>query len=171
MSNKICVGQIVNVHGIKGVVKVRPYLSRPMDIGAFGPLSDQNGNRIFEVKAISRKGDFVLASVKGVCDRTQAESLKGTLLYADREKLPARPEGEFYYCDLIGMRVLENGHPFGTVQAVQNFGAGDILDVQTVKGRAFSFDFSKATFPRIDLNTRTMDIVLPDGMKEVVHES
>lgn len=171
MSNKICVGQIVNVHGIKGVVKIRPYLSQPMDIGTFGRLTDQNGNRIFEVKAISQKGDFVLASIKGITDRTQAEAVKGLMLYANREQLPAQSEGEFYYCDLIGMQVLEDGQPFGTVKAVQNFGAGDILDVQTIKGRIFSFDFSKATFPRIDLSSHTMDIVLPEGMTEVVHES
>ena len=166
--SKVCIGQIVNVHGIKGAVKIRPYLSNPMDIGKFGMLSDKEGHQKFEVTAQSQKGDFVLASIKGITDRTKAEGLKGLNLYIDRNQLPPQKDG-FYYCDLIGMKVLENGKPFGTVQSVQNYGAGDILDVKTVKGRVFSFDFSKATFPRIDVTAKEMDIVLPDGM-EVAHE-
>jgi 16S rRNA processing protein RimM len=166
----VCVGQIVNVHGIKGMVKVRPYLSNPMDIGSLGVLTDNDG-RHFDIKAVSRKGDFVFATVKGVQDRTQAEALKGVSLYVDREQLPQQKSGEFYYCDLIGMRVLENGQLYGTVEAVQNFGAGDILDVKTKQGRVFSFDFSKATFPRVDVISREMDIILPVGMTEVAHES
>lgn len=171
MSQKVCVGQIVNVHGIKGMVKVRPYLSQPMDIGRLGVLTDTDGRRTFEIKAVSRKGDFVLASVKGVQDRTQAEMLKGISLYVDRQQLPRQESGAFYYCDLIGMQVLENGQLYGTVEAVQNFGAGDILDVKTKQGRIFSFDFSKATFPRVDVAAREMDIIVPAGMTEVAHES
>ena len=167
--SKVCIGQIVNVHGIKGAVKIRPFLKNPMDIGRFGPLTDREGLQSFTVSAQARKGDFVLASVKGITDRTMAERLKGLNLYIDRSQLPAPTEG-FYYCDLIGMTVLENGKPFGTVLSVQNYGAGDILEVKTVKGRVFAFDFSKATFPRVDVVAHEMDIVLPEGM-EVAHEN
>ena len=166
--SKVCIGQIVNVHGIKGAVKIRPYLKNPTDIGRFGQLTDETGHQSFEVSVQSRKGDFVLASLKGITDRTAAERLKGLNLYVSRDQLPAPTDG-YYYCDLIGMTVLENGKPFGTVQSVQNYGAGDILDVKTLKGRTFAFDFSKATFPRVDVASREMDIVLPDGM-EVAHE-
>lgn len=166
--SKVCIGQIVNVHGIKGAVKIRPYLKNPMDIGHFGPLTDKEGHQTFEVSAQSRKGDFVLASIKGITDRTMAEGLKGLNLYINRDQLPPQKDG-FYYCDLIGMSVLENGKPFGKVMSVQNYGAGDILDIRTIKGRTFAFDFSKATFPRIDVSAREIDIVLPEGM-EVAHE-
>lgn len=166
--SKVCIGQIVNVHGIKGMVKIRPYLNNPMDIGHFGPLTDKEGHTRFDVTACSRKGDFVLAQIKGITDRTTAEKLKGISLYVDRSQLPAEKDG-FYYCDLIGMTVLEQGQKFGTVLSVQNYGAGDILEIKTIKGRTFAFPFSKATFPRIDITAREMDLVLPDGM-EVVHE-
>ena len=167
--SKVCIVQIVNVHGIKGAVKIRPYLSNPANIGKFGPLTDKEGHQSFEVHVQSQKGDFVLATFKGITDRTMAEALKGLNLYINREQLPPEKDG-FYYCDLIGMRVLENGQLSGTVQSVQNYGAGDILDVKTVKGRTFSFDFSKATFPRVDVAAKEMDIVLPEGM-EIAHES
>ena len=166
--SKVCIGQIVNVHGIKGMVKIRPYLENPMSIGSFGPLTDNKGFS-YEVQANSRKGEFVLASVKGITDRTMAEHLKGINLYIERTQLP-KPKTGYYYCDLLGMRVLRDGKAFGTVEAVQNFGAGDILDVKTMQGRLFSFDFSKATFPRIDVEKREMDIVIPEGMQEVVNE-
>jgi len=166
--SKVCIGQIVNVHGLKGMVKIRPYLSNPMDIGHFGALTDKDGHKSFDVKPQSQKGDFVLAFVKGVADRTAAEKLKGTYLYIERNQLPEDKNG-FYYCDLIGMTVLENGQKFGVVESVQNYGAGDILEIKTEKGRTFSFDFSKATFPRVDISAREMDIVVPKGM-EVAHE-
>jgi len=166
--SKVCIGQIVNVHGLKGMVKIRPYLTNPMDIGHFGPLTDKDGHRSFDVKPQSPKGDFVLAFIKGVTDRTAAEKMKGQYLYIERNQLPNNQNG-FYYCDLIGMRVLESGKEFGVVENVQNYGAGDILEIKTLKGRVFSFDFSKATFPRVDLSAREMDIVVPKGM-EVAHE-
>ena len=166
--SRVCIGQIVNVHGLKGMVKIRPYLTNPMDIGRFGPLSDKEGQRQFQVQGQSLKGDFVLASVRGITDRTMAEKLKGLNLYIDRNQLPQNQDG-FYYCDLIGMTVLENGQKFGTVESVQNYGAGDVLDIKTTKGRIFSFDFSKATFPRVDIPKKEMDIVIPSGM-EVAHE-
>lgn len=166
--SKVCIGQIVNVHGLKGMVKIRPYLTNPMDIGHFGPLTDKDGHRSFDVKPQSLKGDFVLAFIKGITDRTTAEKMKGQYLYIERNQLPDNQNG-FYYCDLIGMTVLENGQKFGVVENVQNYGAGDILEIKTLKGRIFSFDFSKATFPRVDLSSREMDIIVPKGM-EVAHE-
>ena len=166
--SKVCIGQIVNVHGLKGMVKIRPYLTNPMDIGHFGPLTDKEGHGLFDVKPQSLKGDFVLAFIKGITDRTAAEKLKGLYLYIERNQLPNNQNG-FYYCDLIGMTVLENGKKFGVVENVQNYGAGDILEIKTEKGRTFSFDFSKATFPRVDTTAREMDIVVPKGM-EVAHE-
>jgi len=132
-------------------------------------LTDKEGHQAIEVHVLSRKGDFVLASIKGITDRTAAEAFKGLNLYIHRDQLP-EDKNAFYYCDLIGMTVLENGHLFGTVVSVQNYGAGDVIEVKTTHGRTFAFDFSKATFPRVDVAARQMDIVMPKGMEEVVHE-
>lgn len=166
--SKVCIGQIVNVQGLKGMVKIRAFLTNPMDIGRFGMLTDKDGQKVFDVKPQSRKSDFVFAFIKGITDRTMAEKLKGLYLYIERNQLPEDKNG-FYYCDLVGMTVLENGQKFGVVENVQNYGAGDILEIKTMKGRTFSFDFSKATFPRVDIPAREIDIVVPKGM-EVTHE-
>lgn len=171
MSKLVCVGQIINVHGIKGMVKIKPYLTNPMDIDSFGPLTDKNEKKVFHLKAQSQKQGIVLARVDGVNDRTSAELIKGTMLYVSRDKLPQEDDAEFYYIDLVGLTVLENNQKFGVVESVENFGAGDIINVRLNNGKVFPFDFSDSTFPVVNVNEGFMEIVLPDGIKEVLHES
>lgn len=171
MSKLVCVGQIVNVHGIKGAVKIKPYLNNSLDIDSFGPLTDQQEKRLFHIQAQSQKQGIVLAFIQDVTDRTTAESLKGTYLYLPREKLPQATESEFYYFDLVGLRVMKSEQVFGTVDSVENFGAGDIINVKLSNGKIFPFDFSNATFPVVDVESGFMEINLPEGMEEVIHEN
>lgn len=170
MSHLVCVGQIINVHGIKGAIKIKSYLTNPMDIDSFGPLTDQQEKRVFPIKAISQKQGIVLATIKGISDRTTAEGLKGVCLYTNRSHLPEATESEFYYIDLIGLRVMKNEHIFGEVETVENFGAGDIINVRLANGKILPFDFSNATFPIVDVENGFMEINLPEGMEDVLHE-
>jgi len=171
MSKLVCVGQIINVHGIKGAVKIKSYLTNPMDIASFGDLTDKSGKKVFRIKAQSQKQGVVLAYIQGVTDRTVAESLKGTDLYVEREKMPKEEAGEFYCIDLVGLTVLKDGEVFGTVESVENFGAGDIINVKLKNSKVFPFDFSEATFPVVDVEQGVMHIVLTDGIKEVLDEN
>ena len=170
MSKLVCVGQIINVHGIKGAVKIKPYLENPMDIAAYGDLTDKDGKKVFRIKAQSQKQGIVLAYVQGVTDRTTAEGLKGVRLYMDRNNLPKEDEAEFYCIDLIGLTVLKDDEDFGTVESVDNFGAGDIINVKLKNGKVFPFDFSDSTFPVVNIEKGFMQIVLSDGIKEVLDE-
>lgn len=170
MSKLVCVGQIINVHGIKGWVKIKPYLTNPMDVATFGPLTDKQGKEVFHIKAHSQKQGIVLADIKGVTDRNTAESLKGTYLYVAREKLPQEDDSEFYCIDLIGLTVTKEGNAFGVVESVDNFGAGDIINVRLENGKVYPFDFSNATFPNVNITEGYMEINLPEGMQEVIHE-
>lgn len=170
MSKLVCVGQIVNVHGIKGGVKIKPFLTDPMDIASFGDLTDKEGQKIFKIKVQSQNQGIVLAYIDGVNDRTMAERLKGMELYVSRDKMPQEETGEFYYVDLIGLTVLKAGEEFGTVESVENFGAGDIINVRLKNGKVFPFDFSDATFPVVDVENKVMHIELPFGIKEVLDE-
>ena len=170
MSKLVCVGQIINVHGIKGAVKIKVHLVNPMDIDTFGDLTDQSGKKIFRIKALSQKQGIVLATVQGVTDRTKAESLKGVRLYVAREKLPQEEMDEFYCIDLIGLKVFKGEEVFGVVESIDNFGAGDIVNVRLNGGKVFPFDFSDATFPVVDIENGFMQIELPDGIREVLNE-
>jgi 16S rRNA processing protein RimM len=97
------------------------------------------------------KGGVVIMRAPGVKDRTAAERLKGTKLYLDRAQLPAPEPDEFYHADLIGLRVeLRSGERLGVVTAVQDYGAGPILEVGNGRGSVL-IPFTRAVVPEVDL--------------------
>jgi 16S rRNA processing protein RimM len=135
---RICLGKITGAHGIKGLVKIYPFGDDPTLIGEIVPLyTKPDGDETITLTLQGPQGSHFLARVEGVADRTQAETMKGTELYVPREALPAiEDDGEFYIEDLIGMETRdEAGNPVGTVLAVHNFGAGDILEIRLKTGK------------------------------------
>ena len=83
-----------------------------------------------------RSGKTAVARLEGVGDRTAAEALRGQLVEVDRTALPPLEEGEYYHADLIGLPCIDReGRPVGTVIAVENFGAGDLLEVELANGK------------------------------------
>ena len=162
----IAVGQIVNVHGIKGVMKVKPYLVNTPDFKGLNPLTDKDGKKHFEATLVGHQKECWLVAMKGITDRTTAENFKGLELYTEREKLPQIPENEFYHCDLVGLSVYQDDDEFGKVLRVLNYGAGDILQIKTVQGQTLEFSFSKSNFPLVDIANKKIQIVLPEDMKE-----
>lgn len=170
MSNRILIGQIVNVHGIKGAVKIKPYLNDKMTIVKLNPLTDKSGKRSFELFAARVHGDVVIASIKGVTDRNAAETLRNVWLYADRSQLPTANHDEYYYCDLIGLTVLKNTEVFGTVTAVNNYGAGDILEITLTDGKVMDFAFTEEIFPQMDLQNQTIEFIPPYDVNGDVDE-
>ena len=164
---RIAVGKIVNVHGIKGVMKFQPLLSSAQNLSRLNPLSDKENKKHFEMTLVGKKGAFWLVSAKGITDRTTAERFKGMELFADREKLPQTAEGEFYCCDLMGMEVMVDGEIFGRVVNVPNYGAGQILEIKTNSRKTLDFPFSKTVFPKVDIENHQIELVLPDDMKGV----
>ena len=136
---RICVGAVLGAHGVRGQVRIKCFTARPGDIGAFGPVELADGARRFALKVSQVKGDVVVASLRGVQDRTSAEALTGSQLFVARAALPElnAEEDEFYLADLIGLKVrwLEGDRPEGEVTAMHNFGAGDLVEIE-VPGRA-----------------------------------
>ena len=164
---RIAVGKIVNVHGIKGVMKFQPALTSVQLLSRLNPLSDKENKKHFEMTLVGRKGAFWLVSAKGITDRTTAEKFKGMELFADREKFPEVAEDEYYCCDLMGLEVMVNGLSFGHVINVPNYGAGVILEIKTNTGKTLDFPFSKTLFPKVDIENHQIELVLPDELKEV----
>ena len=115
-------------------MRIKTFTGDPLALAGYGPLFARDG-RVFEILAIRPQGTVVVARLKGVDDRSAAEALNGTELFIERATLPEElEEEEFYHADLVGMDVLdERGERIGKVSAVQNFGAGDILEI---RGRA-----------------------------------
>ena len=133
---KILVGKIVAPQGIRGDVRVQTFSESPMDFQKFKvrPLAHGTAATWTEkdfrfVRAVPNSS-VIIAHIAGVDDRNAAETLRGTELYIDRGTLPETRDGEYYQADLIGFSVLRAGKKIGTVAGFQNFGAGDIIELE-----------------------------------------
>ena len=137
-------------HGIRGEVRVRSFTGDPAALGDYGPLQDEAG-RAFEVVSVRPAKEVSIVRFKDVATREAAEALNGVMLFIDRSALPADlEEEEFYHADLIGLAVRdEKGAEVGTVSAIHDFGAGDILEVKR-KGRpSVMIPFTRAAVPEV----------------------
>ncbi len=159
MTRRVLLGVVIGAQGIRGEVKVKTFTGDPEAIGDYGPLSDAKAERQFRLKVRRvaggkyKAGDVVIAAIQGIADRNAAEALKGTELYVSRDALPAAGDGEFYYADLVGLQaVTTEGRPLGTVVAVHNFGAGDMLEVKPEGGASVMVPFTDAAVPEVDLD-------------------
>ncbi|MBT1158915.1 ribosome maturation factor RimM [Aminobacter anthyllidis] len=150
--NPIQMAVIGAAHGIKGELRVKTFTGDPLALADYGPLYAKDG-RAFEIAAIRPANEVVVVRFKGVADRNAAEALTGTELFVDRSALPDDgDEGEFYHADLVGLAVRdENGEPVGKVFAVQNFGGGDILEIQYQGRKGVLIPFTQAAVPVVDV--------------------
>jgi len=155
-SNKrVCVGVVTGAHGLRGLVRVRPFTAVPEDVAAYGPVESGDGARSFVLEIRNRTGKGqLLVAIDGVADRTAAEALKGTQFFVSREKFPAADEDEFYFTDLLGLAVVgQGGEAVGTVRAVENFGGGDMLEIDDARGGVSTIPFTRAAVPEVDIAT------------------
>jgi 16S rRNA processing protein RimM len=159
----ILLGQIASAHGIRGDVMIRTYTETPEAIASYGALTDSRGQHRFEIKVQRVTDKGVVAHIKGVDDRTAAEALRGVELYVDRDHLPATSDDEFYHADLIGLDAITgDGQPFGTVIAVQNFGAGDLLEIRRPGRRDTDYiPFTNDCVPDVDIGNRRIVVEPP----------
>lgn len=163
VTDRVLLGVITTAHGIQGDVVVRAFTGDPMDIGRYGALTDADGGRPIEVvpRRMTPKG--LIAKVAGVADRNAAEALRGAELWIARDQLPAADDDEFYYVDLIGLDAVDQaGQVFGRIQNVDNYGAGDLLDVVVLAtGKSELVPFQKEYVTAVDLDARQVRIVWP----------
>lgn len=151
---RVCVGVVTGAHGLRGLVRVRPYTDVPEDVGAYGPVESADGRASFELEVRNRTGKGqILVHIDGVDDRNAAEALKGMEFYVPRARLPEAEEEEFYYADLVGLLVLgQDDAELGTVRAVQNFGGGDMLEIDDRRGGVSTIPFTRAAVPEVDVS-------------------
>lgn len=150
--NPIQMAVIGAAHGIKGELRVKTFTGDPLALADYGPLYAKDG-RAFEIAAIRPANEVVVVRFKGVNDRNAAEALTNTELFVDRSALPDDgEEGEFYHTDLVGLAVRdETGEAVGKVFAVQNFGGGDILEIQYQGRKGVLIPFTQAAVPVVDI--------------------
>ena len=162
---RLLMGRVLGAHGVKGVLRVLSFAAVPEDIAAYGPLEDRTGARRFSLKVVGRARGALLVEMPGVRDRDQATALSGTELYVAREALPPVEEGEFYWDDLVGLRVeLSDGSAFGEVTAVHDYGAGASLEVKRPKGAPVLVPFNDRAVPVVDIAGGRLVLDPPEGL-------
>jgi 16S rRNA processing protein RimM len=167
VAERICVAQIGAAHGIRGEVRLRSFTEDPMAVAEYGPLESEDGTQRFEIEALRPAKDHFVARLSGVANRAAAEKLTNLRLYVPRERLPpVEDEATYYHADLIGLAAMTpDGTPLGTVTAILNFGAGDIVEINPSNGgETLMVPFTEATVPEVDIAAGRM-IVVP------LHES
>jgi 16S rRNA processing protein RimM len=148
---RICVGQILGAHGVRGLVKLASFTEDPEAIAHYGALTDEAGTRSFPIELVGAAKGHWLARIGGIDDRDAAQAHAGTRLFVDRAALPPPDADEFYHADLIGLRAeLPDGSVLGTVTAMHNFGAGDIVELLLPSGKRPLLPFDRETVPEID---------------------
>ena len=169
----IVVAQIVGAFGVKGEARVRSFTTDPEDCFTYGPLLDESGAVVMTPVKHRALNEGFGVTTKEARQREEWEAMRGTLLHAAREAMPEADaeEGEIYVADLIGMSVVHvDGRALGTVKAVQDFGAGDLIEVQPEAGPTFLLPFTEELFPEIDVDARVLradpdESYLPDTLQ------
>ena len=161
MADRICVAQIGAAHGIRGEVRLRSFTEDPMAVTSYGPLESEDGTQRFEIEALRPSKDVFVARLKGVEDRAAAEKLTNVSLYVSRDRLPpVEDDATFYHADLVGLAaVTPDGAPLGTVTAIHNFGAGDVIEIKPESGEALLVPFTETAVPEVNLTARRIVVV------------
>jgi 16S rRNA processing protein RimM len=158
MSDKILVGVIIGVHGVRGDVKLKSFTDDPRAIASYGPLISAAGET-FEITRLKLQVEDFICTLKNVTDRNKAETLKGTELFITRTQLP---QDELYLHDLIGAPIFNGDIALGTIVGFENYGAGDLVDVK-IEGRADTvlIPYNKTFI--VEASKGKVIVNLPDG--------
>ena len=165
-AQRLKVGVITGPHGVRGQVRIKAFTEDPATIGDLGPVETAAGRR-FDLKVMGLSKGVVLCRLSGIGTRNAAEDLKGTELFVTRDRLPEIDEpDEWYATDLVGLEVwLASGSAIGRVVSVQDFGAGDLLEVALTTSRRTVFvPFTLEVVPVVDIDGGRIEIDPPEGL-------
>ena len=161
---RICLGQIGAAHGVRGEVRLRSFTADPQAIANYGPLETEDG-RVLRIEAMRPAKDHFVARLAGICDRSAAEAFTNAKLFVARERLPEPSDAdEYYHADLVGLSAVDAaGKKLGTVVAIHNFGAGDLIEVKPENGANTDLiPFDAAHVPVVDVAAGRI-VITPRG--------
>ncbi|MFK5997978.1 MAG: ribosome maturation factor RimM [Rhodobacterales bacterium] len=165
-SDLICIAAIIGAFGVKGELRVKSFCANPADIGAYGPLTSEDGSETYDLRIIGPiKGGYA-CRIKGVQYKDQADALRGVRLFTNRKNLPSLPDDEFYHADLVGLDVLDTGgEKLGQIIAVHDHGAGDFLEIsgKGIKNTVL-LPFTRDAVPTVDLSAKRIIADPPEGV-------
>lgn len=140
MADRVDLAAVAGAHGVGGEVRLKLFCE------SLDSLRRQErllvGDEPLRLVSLRAGGNGAIARFEGVADRTAAEALRGRLLSVPREALPPLEEGEYYHADLIGLPCESaGGEPLGIVVGIENYGAGDIIEIERPNGKRAMIPF------------------------------
>ncbi|QDP18753.1 ribosome maturation factor RimM [Sphingomonas xanthus] len=131
---RVALAAVAGAHGVKGELRLKLFADSVESLARHSQLFV--AGRSMALRDVKGGGKTAIARFEGIADRSAAEALRGSLVEVDRDQLPPLNEGEYYHADLIGLACFDGmGNPVGVVVAVENFGAGDLLEIEPTEGR------------------------------------
>jgi 16S rRNA processing protein RimM len=159
----IQVGRVAGAFGVKGEVRLTAFTAEPLALLDYKDLLREDGSPGLTLTSGRAAKGGVVARAREVETREQAEALRGLKLYIPRDRLPEPEEDEFYVTDLIGLSVeTADGEALGVVKSVQDFGAGDLLEIQPPEGASWYLPFTREAVPEVSIAERRVVAVKPD---------
>ena len=156
----ILVGRVAGAFGVRGEVRVNAYTDDPVALVRYRDLMGADGGPALTLTTGRPHKGALVARAKEVSTREEAEALRGLELFVPRDLLPAPDEDEFYLADLIGLAAVSpEGAAIGRIKNVQNFGAGDLLEIAPPSGPTWWLPFTNEAVP---------DVRIADGLVVVV---
>jgi 16S rRNA processing protein RimM len=168
MTSLILVGQVAGAFGVRGEVKITAFTEDPLSLISYRSLKRQDGSPALTLLSGRAAKGQVIARAKEVATREEADALRGLKLYLPREVLPQTEEDEFYLTDLIGLAAVSpDGAAVGRIKTVQNFGAGDLLEIAPADGGAtWWLPFTRDCAPEVDIAGGKVVVVRPNEVGE-----
>jgi 16S rRNA processing protein RimM len=166
MAKDVLLAAVIGAHGLKGEVKVKTFTDTPDGLARYRRLHAKDG-RIFTLAAIRPgKADEAVVSIAEVVDRNTAEQLKGLELFVTRDAMPVTGDNEYYHADLIGLAAIDEADRIiGTVKAIHNYGAGDVIEITRGEGDTVMLPFARDFVPMVDVANGRVVIAVPEEVE------
>lgn len=165
-SRDVPLASVIGAQGLSGAVKVKAFTVSAESLGKYGVLHCKDG-RTFTVTSVrAAKGNEAVLTFADVSDRSAAEALRGVELYVRRDALPVPAHEEYYHADLIGLRAEDaEGRALGTVHAIHNYGAGDVIEIARSDGDTVLLPFTRETVPQIEIAKERIVVAVPEEVE------
>lgn len=161
----IVVGVLTGAHGVRGDVRVKSFTDDPDALFRLGPLLSETGDIVLEASAARPAKDHYIVTPIAPREKEEWDAMKGTHLHVRRSSLPPPEDDEFYVEDLVGLAAYDDtGAKIGQVKAVQNFGAGDLLEIKPddAATRVFFVPFTLEDVPEVRFEDARVTLKAPE---------
>lgn len=159
----IQVARVAGAFGVRGEIRITTFTEDPMALPGYGTLLREDGQPALTLSAARPAKGGLVARAREVATREAAEALRGLRLFITRDSLPPPDEDEFYLADLVGLAVeTPQGETLGQVKSVQDFGAGDLLEIQPPAGASWWLPFTRENVPEVKIAEGRLIAVPPE---------